>query len=93
MSLIQTTGQLNVSNNYIKNVLDPILPTDGATKHYVDSLITNLNLYSAGSASLVVQGSAPNFIIKGLVAGNNISLSSISTAIIISSSPNINYLY
>jgi hypothetical protein len=35
-------GDLNLNNNYIQNVLTPILPYDGVNKQYVDDLISNI---------------------------------------------------
>ena len=94
MSLSQTTGQLNVNNNFVRNILNPVLALDGATKNYVDSSITGINLYSAGSASLITPGggSGPNFLLDGLVAGSNIAISTTGTALIIYSTGNVSLI-
>ena len=76
MSLIQSTGQLNVNSNFVRNVLDPVLEQDAATKHYVDSNSgSTINLFSAGGTSIVTLtgGSGPNLYIKGLIQGTGIS--------------------
>lgn len=41
-------GEINVHNNYITNVKDPVSATDGANKQYVDNLIS----YSANSVGV-----------------------------------------
>ena len=88
MSLTQTTGQINVSNNFIHNVLNPVLPQDLATKNYVDSSLTGINLYSAGSNSVIAPGggSGPNMVLRGIVAGTSIFITSGGTSLTIYSS-------
>jgi len=59
-------GTINVNNNFIHDVLTPILPNDAVNKAYVDNAITNItsaNIYGNFSSGQILIGSIGNTLI------------------------------
>ncbi len=64
---VPSGSYIDASDVHVKNVLDPIDPSDAATKFYVDQAVTIGTAGQGGSLSLVSDGSLTNNQIAGIL--------------------------
>ena len=74
-------GPLNLNNNYINNILSPLLPNDAVNKDYVDNLISNIttsNFVGNFTAGQVLIGGT-----GGSIVGYNTIIYNVSSGLFI----------